>query len=151
MKRETLTIEKDKNGTITYRNASGRLHNPDGPAIVYADGHKEHWFNGKLHNPNGPAVIYPDGYKAYWINGKRHNPNGPAVIFANGLKWYYINGERHNPDGPAIVCANGHKEYWINGKPLNKAEFKAWQAQQDAPLHNKTKIIDGVEYTLTAK
>jgi hypothetical protein len=71
MKKETLTVEKDEHGTITYHNADGKLHNPHGPAIVFADGEKE-----------------------YYINGKLHNENGPAIVWANGDKWYYINGER---------------------------------------------------------
>ena len=105
MKKETLTVEKSKRGTITYRNAEDELHNPNEPAVVRANGHKEHWFNGK-----------------------RHNANGPAVIWHDGDKWYYINGKR-----------------------LTGAKFKAWQAEQTAPLHNKTKVIDGIEYKLTAK
>jgi len=105
MKKETLTVEKSKRGTITYRNA----------------------------------------------DGDRHNPHGPAVVWANGHKFYYINGERHNANGPAAVYADGHKAYYINDKLLTKAEFTAWQAQQTAPLHNKTATIDGIEYTLTAK
>ena len=80
-----------------------------------------------------------------------HNPHGPAVVWDNGSKWYYINDQLHNPDGPAIVGADGSKSYYINGKPLSEAEFKSWQAQQSAPLHNKTATIDGVEYTLIAK
>jgi len=82
MKKEKLTVETDENGTITYHNA-----------------------DGKLHNPNGPAFISADGYKAYLINDKK----------------------------------------------LTEADFKAWQAQQTAPLHNKTATIDGIEYNLTAK
>lgn len=83
---------------------------------------------GDLHNPNGPAVVGFDGYKSHWINGKRHNPHGPAVVY---------------PDGS--------KRYCINNKYLTEAEFTAWQAQQAAPLHNKTATIDGIEYNLTAK
>ena len=128
MKKETLTVETNGHGTITYYNADGDPHNPD-----------------------GPAVIYPDGYKAHWINGELHNPHGPAVVKTDGSKYYYINGELHNPDGPAMVWADGSKAHYINGELLTNAEFKAWQAKQAAPLHNKTATIDGVEYTLTAK
>ena len=72
MKKETLTVETDEEGTIRHFNADGDFHNPDGPAIIYDNGcYKSHWINGKLHNPNGPAVVYPDGYKAYYINSKR--------------------------------------------------------------------------------
>jgi len=109
MKKETLTIEEDEEGTITYRNASGQLHNPDGPAIIYADGYKFYYINGKLHNPDGPAVIWPDGSKEYYINDQLHNPNGLALIWANGYKAYYI-----------------------KGKKLTEAEFKVWQAVQTA-------------------
>ena len=110
MKKETLTVETDEYGTITYRNADGQLHNPHGPAIVCANGEKWYYINGKLHNPDGPAVI--------WVNGQ--------------YKEYYIKGQRHNPNGPAIVRANGEKSYYINDKLLTKAEFKAWQTQQTA-------------------
>jgi hypothetical protein len=150
MNKETLTVETDEEGTIRYRNAEGDLHNPDGPAIVYANSHKEYWINGKLHNPDGPAITRADGNKEYWINGKRHNPHGPAITWANGSKAHYINGQLHNANGPAVVW-DGDKLYWINGKELNEAEFKTWQAQQTAPLHNKIATIDGIEYTLTAK
>ena len=109
MKKETLTVETDEHGTTRYRNEYGELHNPDGSAVVHADGDK-----------------------SYWINGKRHNPNGPAVVCADGYKAYYIKGNLHNPDGPAIVYANGSKSYFINGDMLTKAEFTAWQAQQTA-------------------
>jgi hypothetical protein len=151
MKKEKLTVETDKKGTIRYYNANDQLHNPNGPAVVRTNGYKEHWIHGKLHNPNGPAVVWADGYKEHWINGKRHNPNGPAIVGTNGRKSYYINGKRHNPHGPAAIWPNGHKEYYINGKELTESEFAAWQAQQDAPLHNKTATIDGIDYTLTAK
>jgi hypothetical protein len=53
MEKETLTVETDEDGTVTYRNASGQLHNPYGPAMVGLDGSKYHYINGKLHNPNG--------------------------------------------------------------------------------------------------
>jgi hypothetical protein len=33
--------------TKIIRNASGRLHNPTGPAIEFADGYKQHYINGR--------------------------------------------------------------------------------------------------------
>ena len=72
-------------------------------------------------------------------------------IDEEGTITHYTNGKLHNPYGPAVVGTNGRKSYYINGELLIEAEFKAWQAQQTAPLHNKTAVIDGVEYTLTAK
>ena len=109
MKKETLTVETDENGTTEYLNASDQLHNPHGPAIIWAD-----------------------GCKFYYINDQLHNSDGPAVIRADGDKSYYINGELHNPDGPAIVWADGRKFYYINGKELTETKFKAWQAEQPA-------------------
>jgi len=81
-------------------------------------------------------------------DGDFHNPDGPAVVHPDGSKYYYINGKPHNPHGPAMVWADGSKAHYINGELLTEAEFKTWQAQQSAPLHNKTATIDGVEYTL---
>jgi hypothetical protein len=100
MNKETLTVERDSKGTVTYCNSKGDLH-----------------------NPYGPAVIRADGYTAYYINGQIHNENGPAIIGADGYKVYYINDKRHNPHGPAIIGADGYKAYWINGKELTEAEF----------------------------
>ena len=71
MKKETLTVNTDEYGTITYRNASGQLHHQNGPAVIWPDGGKDYYINGKLHNPNGPAILYADGSKSYYINGKR--------------------------------------------------------------------------------
>jgi len=70
MKKETLTVETNEHGTITYHNADGDFHNPNGPAVIYADGRKEHWINGELHNENGPAVIYSSGDKEHWVDGE---------------------------------------------------------------------------------
>jgi hypothetical protein len=132
MNKEKLTVERDSKGTVTYSNSKGQLHNPNGPALVYVDGEKEHYINNQL-----------------------HNENGPAIVCANGDKFYFINGELHNPNGPALVYVDGYKAYYINGKPLTKTEFAAWQAEQIAEqiaaLHNKTATIDGIKYKLTAK
>jgi hypothetical protein len=79
-----------------------------------------------------------------------HNSHGPAIVWGHGGKWYYIKGQLHNENGPAIVHADGRRAYYINDKKLTEAEFKTWRNQQTAPLHNKTKVIDGIEYKLTA-
>ena len=47
MKKETLTVEKNSNGTIRYRNADGKLHNSNGAAIIYSDRSKSYYINGK--------------------------------------------------------------------------------------------------------
>ena len=70
MEKETLTVERNEHGTITYRNADGDFHNSHGPAVVGADGYEAYYINGKRHNPDGPAIVWPDGSKACYINGK---------------------------------------------------------------------------------
>ena len=151
MNKETLTVETDEYGTITYRNADDERHNPHGPAVVGLDGDKWYCINDQLHNTDGPAITRANGSKEYFINDQRHNPNGPAIVRANGHKEHWLNGKRHNPNGPAVVYADGYKAHYINGKKLTESDFKTWQAQKTAPLHNKTATIDGIEYTLISK
>jgi hypothetical protein len=65
MNKEKLTVERDEEGTINYRNADGELHNPHGPtAVFYADGHKDYWVNAKPQYPDGPAVVGLDGWQS---------------------------------------------------------------------------------------
>ena len=61
---------KDKKKTI--------LHREDGPAIEYADGGKDWYFNGKLHRIDGPAVEIV---------------NGTAPLTVNGASAWFINNE----------------------------------------------------------
>ena len=55
MTEPTITTLPD--GTIEYRNAEGKRHRADGPAVTRPDGHQEWWLNGKRHRADGPAVI----------------------------------------------------------------------------------------------
>ena len=34
------------------------------------DGYDSYFLNGKRHKEDGPAVIYADGHKEWWLNGK---------------------------------------------------------------------------------
>ena len=68
MNKEILTVKKDNYGTIRHYNASGQLHNANGPAVVYPNSDKSYYINGQLHNPDGPAIIDTDRSKSYWIN-----------------------------------------------------------------------------------
>ena len=63
-------------GYTYHCNHQDEFHNPNGPAIEYADGSKEYFVNGLRHRTDGPAVECSDGYKAYYLNGVLHNPNG---------------------------------------------------------------------------
>jgi antitoxin component YwqK of YwqJK toxin-antitoxin module len=90
-----------------WRNASGKYHREDGPAVIcyYPDGSikRECFFiNGQQHRELAPAVIcyYPDGsIKAeyFYINGKPHRELGPADIYYNEYgsindEWFYLDG-----------------------------------------------------------
>ena len=55
---------------VAYRNAVGKLHHIDGPAIEYVDGRKEWWIDGKRHRLDGPAIEWADGTKEWCINGQ---------------------------------------------------------------------------------
>ena len=125
-----------------WRNAAGKLHRKDGPAIERANGDKEWYQNGELHRENGPATEYANGDKIWWLNGKTHRKDGPAIERANGDKlWYrngllhredggpaidhasggkgwYRNGRLHREGGPAVERADGTVEYWINGEQV---------------------------------
>ena len=75
----------------------------------------------KLHRPlgEGPAVEWADGDKEWYYQGKLHRPlgEGPAVEYANGDKYWYYKGKLHRPssEGPAIECVDGEKEYYEYG------------------------------------
>ena len=47
------------------------LHRDDGPAVEFANGHKEWYQNGQRHRTDGPAVEWWDGGKSWYINGKK--------------------------------------------------------------------------------
>jgi len=51
----------------------GLKHRVGGPAEEYSDGRRWWYESGKLHNPDGPAVMFPGAYSLvpaqYWIHG----------------------------------------------------------------------------------
>ncbi len=50
-----------------------KFHRKDGPAIEYANGHKEWWINDKCHREDGPAVEFSYDYKLYYLENKNYN------------------------------------------------------------------------------
>lgn len=64
-------VDVDARGTRRYRNAAGRLHREDGPAVEFSNGNREWWQNGQLHREDGPAIERLNGYKAWWLHGRR--------------------------------------------------------------------------------
>jgi hypothetical protein len=104
----TLDCRVDTYGAVCYYNALGQQHRVHGPAVEYADGHREWWQNGQLHRLGGPAIEYTDGSRAWFQNG-----------------WL------HRMDGPAIVNADGGCEWFINGNELTEAEWQQVVANMD--------------------
>ena len=59
---------------------------------------------GRLHNENGPAVIYPNGRKNYYRHGKRHRLDGPAQTAPPNWrvdKWYI--DDKFYPEDSTLV------------------------------------------------
>lgn len=69
--------------------------------------------NGVLHNEDGPAIEYNNGHRAWYINGKRHRLDGPAIEYLNGSMEWYINGKYVNkqdfPKHPAVIEYKANK------------------------------------------
>ena len=63
-------IVADARGTRRYYNSTDQLHRTDGPAVIWADEHKEWWQNGQRHRIDGPAIECMNGYKRWHINGE---------------------------------------------------------------------------------
>ena len=61
--------------------------------VEFSSGEKRWYLNGKLHNDQGPAVVYPNGEKRWFLNGELHNDHGPGVIYPNGEKRWFLNGK----------------------------------------------------------
>ena len=61
------------NGIKIWSNEEGKLHRDDGPAMIWADGTEEWFFNGKRHRTDGPAAIWADGTEEWWLNNKKYS------------------------------------------------------------------------------
>jgi hypothetical protein len=69
---DILRSVKESNlyGAVWYTDLiSGNLNRTDGPAIEWADGHKEWWIDGKRHRTDEPAIEYPDGTFKWFLDG----------------------------------------------------------------------------------
>ena len=132
--KSTMIVEKD--GTKIWKNKEGQYHRVDGPAIEYASGSKEWYFNGFFHHEDGPACEYADGTKHWYINGNLHRTDGPAVEWSSGTKEWFVNGLLHREDGPAIEYADGVKQWFLGGKEFSEKEFN------DCFNPNSTMIVD---------
>lgn len=59
--------------------------------ITDINGTSRHYVNDKLHNDDGPAIVYSEGTTAWYKYGVCHREDGPAVEYSNGSKYYYYN------------------------------------------------------------
>jgi len=82
-------------GDRRWRNAAGKLHRLDGPAVEHASGSTEWYADGKPHRLDGPADEWPDGSKTWWVNGNVHRLDGPAVEHASGTTEWWVSGNQH--------------------------------------------------------
>ena len=59
-----------------------------------------HYKNGKLHNENGPAIIYYGGDKTWVVDGQVHRVEGPAIEFENGIKSWFFKDKWYHTSHP---------------------------------------------------
>ena len=78
---------------------------------------------GQLHREEGPAVIWANGDCDWYYNGQLHRVGGPAVVWGSCAHSWYHNGVLHRTDGPAIEYADGNKEWWIHGVEYTRQEY----------------------------
>jgi hypothetical protein len=115
---QTKIVEND--GKIIYM-VDGKKHREDGPAVI-TEYVKEWWYNDKLHRHIGPAVEYADGDREWYFNGLRHRESGPAVIY-KGIKEWWRNGVRYREDGPHIITAIGELIWCRNDRVVSMDEY----------------------------
>ena len=87
-----LIVTVSRNGIRTWRHRTGRLHNPDGPAVICPDGEERWYYDGILHREGGPAIEGPGFSRVWYRHGVYHCETGPAVVVPGGCPAYYING-----------------------------------------------------------
>ena len=103
----------------------------------------ERWYDsdGNYHRDDGPAIIYASGHKAWLQHGRFHQDNGPAVIQANGDTEWYQYGKLNRTDGPAIEFADGRGFFWLNNRHL---PFDEWANEVD--LSDEDKVMMKLKY-----
>jgi hypothetical protein len=76
-----------------YRDAEGRLHREDGPALIHANGSYKWYRHGQRHREDGPACVYVNGTRKWYLDGLRHRDGGPAATYPDGRRIWFIDGE----------------------------------------------------------
>lgn len=104
----TGSIETHLNGMKEWRNADGKHHRLDGPAIEYPGGGMDWYVNGKRHRLCAPASE-SFGAKLWYFEDKLHREDGPAVIKTNQMDQWYWMGDR--VDEATVKALVKHKIY----------------------------------------
>ena len=75
---------------IEFKTSSDIPHDFTGVYKIISTGNIYHVKDGKLHNENGPSVIYRSGTEFWYINGLEHREDGPSTEYCDGSKsWFY--------------------------------------------------------------
>ena len=75
-----------------FRDAQGRLHREDGPALIHANGSVKWYRHGVRHRDDGPACVYVNGTRKWYRGGKRHRDDGPAATYPDGRRIWFDEG-----------------------------------------------------------
>lgn len=137
-------------GNTEIRNASGELHNENGPALVRRGRgflglrtQEEKWcLNGQLHRENGPAhTEYEEGFVKFSKGSEVF-----TIDFGMATKKYYKHGKLHAEYKPAVIIEldwmNEEKltfkgEEYIRKRTFNKSKpLIIKQYYENGQLHN---------------
>ncbi len=99
-----------------WKDADGKRHRDDGPAVITPMGGQWWHQHGELHRDDGPARIQLDGAQWWYQHDECHRDDGPAAIDEYGTQWWYQHGKLHRDDGPAVIEADGTQFWWQHGK-----------------------------------
>jgi hypothetical protein len=91
-----MSMCSSSNRDKSWKDADGKFHREDGPALEYANGLKIWYWHGELHREDGPAIQYADGTKFWYWRGKAHREDGPACEYASGTKYWFYHGQLIN-------------------------------------------------------
>jgi hypothetical protein len=95
-----------------YRDAEGRLHREDGPALVHKNGSVKWYRHGRRHRLGAPACVYVNGTRKWYEDGLRHRDGGPAATYPDGRRIWFERGvevrrEQADPGREASIRDGG--------------------------------------------
>lgn len=124
----TTNPEIKVTATATKWYHNGKLHRPDGPAIIRTDGTEKWYRYGKLHRVGGPAMSNLDGTEERWYyRGRLHREDGGPALISAATKEWRRHGMLHRLDGPAEIIGQEKNGYywWVCGVPVwSLSEFQ---------------------------